>query len=78
MRDGFARIGSAADLEHAIENAQACPVVAMLYPGSEVTVDRDEEAETVHVCVGRRTAFRALHKGGGVWLFIYSKEFYHP
>ena len=78
MRDVFARIGTAADLERAIENAQASPVVAMLYPGSEVTVDRDEEAETVAVNVGKRNAFRALHKGGGVWLFIYSKEFYQP
>ena len=76
-REVFGRLGRIEDVERATENLQAAaPALAVAYPGSEVTVDRDDDAETVVGYVGEQAAFRALHKGDGVWLVIYSKEFY--
>jgi hypothetical protein len=66
MQNTFGRLGDTKTV-----NAQAAAVRA-----AGGTVKRDRDAGTVIAKIGESIAFRALSKGGGIWIVIYSREFY--
>jgi hypothetical protein len=64
----FGRLGKRADVERA-----AREVVAN---GGNVSDDRDAQTTIATNPSDGAVIFRALHKGGGVWLVMYSRDYY--
>jgi hypothetical protein len=66
----FARLGRWPDVQKQMTAARAA--------GAQVTHDRDAGAVVADLTGEGDVIFRALLKGDGVWLVIYTRKFFGP
>lgn len=66
MSNLYGRLGNKSILESKVKEAR----------DNGATVVRDNSAGTVEATFEGATLFKAMSKGGGIWLIMYNKEFY--
>ena len=66
--DTFGRLGRWTDVQRQIKAAKAV--------GAKVTHDRAAQTVVADLTGRGDVLFRALHKGGGFWIVIYTRKYY--
>ena len=64
----FGRLGRWSDVQKQIKAAKAA--------GAKVTHDRTSQTVVADLTGRGDVLFRALHKGGGFWIVIYTRKYY--
>jgi hypothetical protein len=62
----YARVGRTSDLDAKIAEARS----------AGATITKDPSARTVVATLDGQELFRAMGKGGGMWVILYSEKFY--
>ena len=72
--DLFGRLGKRADVDRNLSQARQLREEQSY----DLEIAEDAHAETAEIRTesGKVIVFRALHKGGGIWLCLYNKTFY--
>jgi len=66
--DTYGRLGRWSDVQRQIKVAKAA--------GAKVTHDRTTQTVVADLTGHGDVLFRALHKGGGTWIVIYTRKYY--